>query len=217
MVRNQQGGANVTSQAWPPIDHRPGLTLPALLFWAAILSTLPVLWLNVLPALGGGAQRGHADHSLWIVLHALTGFLTLVSGFLALYMGWTRAAFEYHRHTGCTYVGAGMTMAFVALFLATSDPHRNPASGWATATLSVAWLVATSMGWRRGSQKRWRSHQMWMIRSMVLTWTFVFCRLAQRLGDMEGVAPAFGIWAYWLGPLLIAEIGLQLWNRRRPA
>ena len=40
-------------------------------FWAAILSTLPVLWLNLLPALGGGAQRGHADHSLWIVLVVL--------------------------------------------------------------------------------------------------------------------------------------------------
>ena len=163
--------------------------------------------------LGGGAQRGHADHSLWIVLHALTGFLTLVSGFLALYMGWTRAAFDYHRHTGC----AGMTMAFVALFLAISDPHRNPASGWATGTLAVVWLIATSMGWWRGSQKRWRVHQMWMIRSMVLTWTFVFCRLAQRLGDMDGIAPAFGIWAYWVGPLLIAEIALQLWNRRSPA
>ena len=55
MVQTNRGEAIVTSQAWPPIDHRPGLTLPALLFWAAILSTLPVLWLNVLPALGGGA------------------------------------------------------------------------------------------------------------------------------------------------------------------
>lgn len=207
----------MTSQAWPPIDHRPGFTLPTLLFWAAILATLPVLWLNVLPALGGGAQNAHADHALWIVLHALTGFLTLVSGFLALYMGWTRAAFEYHRHTGCTYVGAGMTMAFVALFLAISDPHRNSASGWATGTLAMAWLVTTSMGWWRGSQKQWRSHQMWMIRSMVLTWTFVFCRLAQRLGDIDGIAPAFGTWAFWVGPLLIAELGLQLWNRRSPA
>jgi hypothetical protein len=207
----------VTSQAWPPIDHRPGFSLPALLFWAAILSTLPVLWLNVLPVLGGGGQRGHADQSLWIVLHALTGLITLISGFLALYMGWTRRAFEYHRHTGCTYVGAGMTMAFVALFLAISDPGRSHADGWATGTLAAVWLVATSMGWWRGSQKRWRSHQSWMIRSMVLTWTFVLLRLAQRLEDLEGLAPALGIWLYWVGPLLIAEIGLQIWNRRQPA
>lgn len=204
----------MTSQPWPPIDHRPGLNIPTLLFWVALLSTLPVLWLNVLPALGGDARQGHADHSLWIVLHALTGLLTLASGFVALWMGWTRQAFEWHRHTGCTYVGAGMTMAFVALFLAISDPHRSPANGWATGTLAVVWLIATSMGWRRGSQKRWRSHQMWMIRSMVLTWTFVFCRLAQRLEDFEGVAPALGIWLYWVAPLLLAEAGLQLWNRR---
>ena len=52
---------------------------------------------------------------------------------------------------------------------------------------------------------------------MVLTWTFVFCRLAQRLEDFEGVLPALGIWFYWLAPLLLAEAGLQLWNRRVPA
>lgn len=202
----------MTSQAWPPIDHRPGLNVPALLFWAAVLSTLPVLWLDVAPAFGTRGQAGHADHSLWIVLHALTGFLTLVSGFVALYMGWTRAAFEYHRHTGCTYVGAGMTMAFIALFLAISDPHRNPASGWATGTLAVVWLIATSMGWRRGAQKQWRSHQMWMIRSMVLTWTFVFCRLARQFEDFEGVAPALGTWLFWVGPLLVAEAGLRVWR-----
>ncbi len=206
----------MTSQIWPPIDHRPGVTLPALLFWAAVLSTLPILWMNVLPAFGRNPQSVHADHSLWIVLHALTGLITLASGFLALWMGWTRQGFGWHRHTGCTYVGAGMTMAFVALFLAISDPHRSPADGAATGTLAVAWLIATSMGWRRGSQKMWASHQNWMIRSMVLTWTFVFCRLARQVEDFDSVAPAFGIWLFWLGPLLLAEIGLRLW-RRRPA
>lgn len=204
----------MTSQIWPPTDHRPGLTVPAVLFWAAVLSTLPVLWFNVVPAFASRAQAGHPGHSIWIVLHALTGLLTLASGFAALWMGWTRQGFGWHRHTGCTYVGAGMTMAFIALFLAISDPHRSPASGAATGTLAAVWLVATSMGWRRGSQRRWRDHQMWMIRSMVLTWTFVFCRLAQRLEDFEGLAPALGLWLYWVGPLLLAELGLQLWCRR---
>lgn len=204
----------MTSQIWPPINHRPGITVPSVLFWSAALSTLPVLWANVWPAFGSGARDGHADHAIWIVLHALTGLITLASGFLALWMGWTRWGFGWHRHTGCTYVGAGMTMAFVALFLAISDPHDSPASGAATGTLAVAWLVATGMGWWRGSQKLWRSHQMWMIRSMVLTWTFVFCRLARQVEDFEGVAPALGIWLFWAGPLLLAEIGLQIWRRR---
>lgn len=205
----------MSSQPWPAIDHRPGLTLPAVLFWTAVLSTFPIVWLNVVPALGGGARQAHADHALWIVLHALTGLIALISGFAALWMGWTRQGFGWHRHTGCTYVGAGMTMAFVALFLAISDPHRSAAAGAATGTLAVVWLIATSMGWRRGSQKRWQSHQMWMIRSVVLTWTFVFCRLAQRLEDFEGVLPALGLWLYWVGPLLVAEAALQLWVRRK--
>lgn len=141
---------------FPAIDHRSGVTVPALLFWDAALSTLPVFWVTVGPSLGGGAKSEHADHWLIVFLHGLFGALTLVSGFTALYMGW-----------------------------------------------------------RRGSQRQWASHQRWMIRSMVLTWSFVFCRLAQRVDDFEGVFPALGVWLYWVGPMLIAEVGLWWWGRSR--
>ena len=46
-----------------------------------LLSTLPVLWLTVAPAFGREAQETHAGHAIWIVLHALTGLITL-AGFM---------------------------------------------------------------------------------------------------------------------------------------
>lgn len=202
---------------FPAIDHRPGVTVPALLFWGAVVSTLPVFWITVGPSLGGGAKVDHASHWLLVVLHGLCGALTLISGFTALYMGWTRRAFGWHRHTGCTYVGAGMTMAFIALIMSIQNRHASTSLVWSTGLLSIAWLVATSMGWRRGSQRQWASHQRWMIRSMVLTWSFVFCRLAQRVEDFETVFPALGVWLYWIGPMLIAEAGLWWWGRSRAA
>jgi len=204
----------LTTQPWPPADHQPGVSLAAILFWAAILSTLPVLWITVGPSLAGGARIAHESHWLWVLLHGLTGLITLASGFLALWMGWTRRGFGWHRHTGCTYVGAGMTMAFIALFMAISNDHASPSLAAATGTLALFWLGATIMGWRRGSQRQWRAHQMWMIRSMVLTWSFVFCRLAQRVEDFEGIFPALGVWLYWIVPLLIAEAALWQWRRQ---
>lgn len=199
----------------PAIDHRPGITAPALLFWAAIVATLPVFATIVGPSLGGGAKIAHADHWLWVVLHGLAGAITLIAGFVALYMGWTRRAFAWHRHTGCTYIGAGMTMAFVSLFMSATDIHGNPALMWSTGTLSAAWLFAASMGWWRGAQRAWPAHRAWMIRSMVLTWSFVFCRLAQQVEDFEWLGSggiAVAVWLYWLGPLLIAEAVLQ-WRK----
>ncbi len=191
-----------------------------LLYWAAIAACLPVFWVVVLPSLGGGAQRLHASHWLLVLLHALSGSVTIIAGFTALWMGWTRRAFEWHRHTGCTYIGAGMTMAFLALVLSIENPHASPGSVLSTGTLSLVWLVAAGIGWRRGSQRRWASHRRWMIRSMVLTWTFVFCRLASRAVDLDAIGPsgaALGIWTYWLGPALICEAVLQWWQRWRPA
>lgn len=202
----------------PAIDHRPGVTTPALLFWAAIIASLPAFWLVVGPSLAGGARVAHPSHWLLVLLHGLCGAITLISGFVALYIGWTRRAFGYHRHTGCTYVGAGMTMAFLSLGLSIQSHHAAPSIAWSTGGLSVAWLAATGMGWRRGSQRRWPAHQAWMIRSMVLTWSFVFCRLAARAPEWEGLGPtgaSLGVWLAWLGPLLLCEIALLVWRRAK--
>lgn len=49
-----------------------------------------------------------------------------------------------------------------------------------------------------------------MIRSYVLVWSFVFCRIASRvssIGDL-GDGQAF-IWLSWVGPLIVCEVFLQ--------
>ena len=49
-----------------------------------------------------------------------------------------------------------------------------------------------------------------MIRSYVLVWSFVFCRLASRVPGVEdmGGGEAF-IWLSWVGPLIVCEVALQ--------
>jgi hypothetical protein len=51
-----------------------------------------------------------------------------------------------------------------------------------------------------------------MIRSYVLVWSFVFCRLVQRgdLGDLLGPdASGLIVWLTWVGPLLACEVVLK--------
>jgi len=94
-------------------------------------------------------------------------------------------------------------------------PHPPVSVGVATATLAVTWLAFAAMAWRAAWNRRFDTHREWVIRSYVVTWTFVGCRLAQLvpvfgyLGE-EGVTA--GIWLYWVAPVLVCEIALQ-WRR----
>ncbi len=58
--------------------------------------------------------------------------------------------------------------------------------------------------------RRIDSHRAWVVRSYVLVWAFVLCRLASRIPSL----PEFGsgaalIWLSWIVPLFICEVVLQ--------
>lgn len=191
------------------------INLPGVLFALAILTTLPVIWTVVLPVLSGAARPGHAGHWLLVVLHVFTGLITLIAGTVGLYIGWTRRGFEWHRHVGCTYLGAGLTMAPTALILSFQAPHPIKSLFVSTGVLSLVWCAVALMGWHAGANRREASHRDWMIRSYVLTWTFVFCRLAHSRYAFEFLGPegaTASLWLYWIGPLIGCEVALQ-WRR----
>jgi hypothetical protein len=186
--------------------------LGAALLAVAALTTTIVFAITVWPALSGAVRPVHAGHWGWVLLHALAGTAMIVTGPLNLYVGQTRRGFEWHRHIGCVYLGAGYTAVIAALALNWQDPHRDPAVALATSTLALSWAAVATMAWREAVRGRVASHRDWMIRSYVLTWTFVFCRLVMqtplpaRLGD-NGVA--LTIWLTWLVPALLCEVALR--------
>jgi hypothetical protein len=197
----------------------------ALLLGLAVVSTGAVFVWNVWPVLTGAVQGRHPGHWGWVRLHALTGAAMLITGPLNLYVGATRRWFEWHRHIGCTYVGAGYTAALAAVAVNWGNPHEDVSIAVSTTLLALAWTVAASMGWRTGAQRRYAAHAEWMIRSYVLTWSFVLCRMVQRggVGDQLGAeflgigGTAMVVWATWLVPLALCEAGLWANRRRRAA
>jgi uncharacterized membrane protein YozB (DUF420 family) len=192
--------------------------VPAILFALALLSTLPILWRVVLPMLSGTNWPEHGGHVPVVLAHAIGGLAMLGLGAAALYIGWTRKAFRRHKWFGYSYLILGGSGAVFALVLSIQAPHPPRSLYIATGTLALVWLAVAAMAWRAARNKRFDSHREWMIRSYVLTWTFVGCRLATMVDfypwlGAEGTTAA--IWVNWIVPLVICEIALR-WKEGAP-
>jgi len=76
--------------------------------------------------------------------------------------------------------------------------------------LATGWLCFAALGWRAALNRRFQSHSHWMVRSYVLVWSFVFCRIGSRVPALEdlGNGQAFS-WLSWVGPLIVCEMVLQ--------
>jgi hypothetical protein len=186
--------------------------VPGILFGAALVTTLPILWIVALPVLDLQALPRHADHALLLFVHAVGGVAMLTLGAATLYIGWTRKLMRRHRWFGYSYLGLGTTGAVAALVLSIEAHHPNKGLFVATGTLALVWIGCAAMALRAALNRRFASHRQWMIRSYVLTWTFVGCRIVGRIppfDQMDGEAVTALVWLNWILPLLICEVALQ--------
>lgn len=192
----------------------------------ALVSGAAAWWLIAAPVVSLARVPAHGAHFAWTYAHMLSGTLMLFGGALNLYVGATRRFFRWHRTIGRVYLVAGAIAAALAIVLALAGKHGKDGTalvlanvgdmGISLAALGAAWLVAASLGWRAARNRRFDSHRDWMIRSYVLTWSFVACRLL-------GFVPAFAslgngaaaVWLTWIVPLLLCEVALQ-WRHGAP-
>lgn len=193
--------------------------MPGILFALAILTTLPILWLIVWPMLNGTNWPDHGAHVPIVMIHALGGLAMLVLGGAALYIGWTRKAFRRHKWFGYSYLLLGGIGALAALIVSIQAPHPPRSLYIATGTLALAWLAVAAMAWRAARNRRFEEHRQWMVRSYVLTWSFVGCRLATMVDFYPWLGPestTAAIWVNWIVPLVVCEIALR-WKEGGPA
>lgn len=193
-------------------SHQFAARVPGLLLAGAIATSLPVLWFFAIPILDASEAPAHVEHGPTIYLHVIGGLAVIATGAGALYIGWTRRAFKRHRWFGYSYLGLGSIMAVSALLLSIKAPHEPRSLYVATGTLAAVWLAVAAMALRAARNQRFLVHRDWMIRSYVLTWTFVGCRIATNVNlfpalGAEGVTAA--IWVNWIIPFVACEIALQ--------
>jgi hypothetical protein len=198
------------------------LSPPGLLLSAAVLSGGIAWWLIALPVLTLSNVKSHSTHFPHVFLHTATGTVMLAVGAINLYLGATRQYFRLHRPLGLAYLLGGSISAVSAIALALGNGHKTPRAefaldplrsddlGWALATLGAAWLACAAMGYRAALNRRFSSHQAWMIRSYVLVWSFVLCRLIGQFPSFPQLGSGGAIaWLSWTIPLLACEVVLQ--------
>lgn len=201
---------------------------PGILWCLAVLTGGLAWWLIALPVFTLSRASSHSMHFPHVFVHATSGTVMLVIGATNLYLGATRRFFRLHRPLGLVYLVGGSISAVSAIILALGNGHRKPSVefaveplrsndlGWALATLGAAWLVCAAMGYRAALNRRFPSHQAWMIRSYVLVWSFVLCRLIGEIPSFPQLGSGGAIaWLSWTVPLMVCEVALQWQSGRR--
>ncbi len=190
---------------------------PALLILlAALLSSAVAWWLIAWPVMIFANVEAHPEHFGLVYAHMIGGTIMLFIGAINLYIGTTSRYFKYHKIFGRTYlIGGTLGVAFVVVVLLSPAHKSDPAVMFTNVTVSLltlaaAWLACAAMAYRAVRNGQYGQHRQWIIRSYVLAWSFVFCRIASRVPGVSdlGGGEAF-IWLSWVAPLLICEVLLH--------
>lgn len=191
-------------------------SLTGILLAAGFISSALAWWLIAIPVTTFSSTDKHSGHFSLVFLHVLGGTIMLFLGLSNLYIGATQKHFKYHKILGRIYLIGGSIGSVAAIIITLSSAHKAAEVSTFTnttislLTLAAAWLLAAGMSYRAVRNGRYDSHRDWIIRSYVLAWSFVFCRLASRVPGVEdmGGGAAF-IWLSWVGPLILCEVALQ--------
>lgn len=201
----------------PANSARPWWRTPSmLLLLAALLSSAVAWWLIAWPVMILGNVETHPEHFGLVYAHMIGGTIMLFVGAINLYIGTTNRFFRYHKLFGRTYlIGGTIGVAFVVVVLLSPAHKKDPSVMFTNVTVSLltlaaAWLACAAMAYRAVRNSQYGQHRQWIIRSYVLAWSFVFCRIASRVPGVSdlGNGEAF-IWLSWVAPLLICEVLLH--------
>jgi uncharacterized BrkB/YihY/UPF0761 family membrane protein len=110
----------MTSMSAPP---SPTPRVLGGLFALALICSLAVWAYIVLPVLGG-ELHGHEAHGGLLYVHAASGSSMLFLGAAALYVGWTRRFFRWHKWLGGGYLLSGTLASVLALALPLVATHE---------------------------------------------------------------------------------------------
>ena len=183
---------------------------------AAIVSSAIAWWMIAWPVASLSNTASHKGHFVLTFAHMVGGSGMLFFGGLNLYLAARNDQFPLHRRVGRTYIAFGALGAIIAIIVTLTHAHKPAGAPVLTNStvsllmLASAWLAFAGLGWRAARNRRFQSHAQWMIRSYVLVWSFVFCRIASRVLNIDdlGNGEAF-IWLSWVAPLIVCEIMLQ--------
>jgi uncharacterized membrane protein len=157
------------------------------------------------------------EHRWWLLVHIAGGTIALLCGPLQLWSGLRRRARSFHRWTGRAYmigIAFAATSSFYLVFF------TQPDFGAALFVLALMWWLTIAMGYVAIRNGRTDAHREWMIRSYIITFSFVSFRFIVPMSIFDGLESgraATALWISWVVPYMVAEV-FMAWKRvTRPA
>lgn len=162
---------------------------------------------------GSTAHENYAASVAWVRLHIAAGIGALFAGLAQFRTGLGGRRWPLHRIVGRVYLASIAVASVAAAILLT-----RTTGGWVFASglaaLTIAWTTTSALAWiaiRRGNVTQ---HREWMIRSYVVTFSFVNFRILNdvlaslHVGRWQERVGMSG-WFCWAVPLLITELVMQ--------
>lgn len=206
------------------------LSPPGVLLLLALATGCIAWWLVALPVFNLSAAASHKTHFPYVFVHTVGGTVMLFAGAANLYVGATRQHFHMHKPLGYVYVVGGLIGSVSAIVLALGGGHMKPPADFgvdlkkatdadlALVFLGLSWIGTAAMAIRAARNRRFDSHRSWVIRSYVLVWSFVLCRLVGKFSSLHELGSGTALlWLSWIVPLFICELVLQWPGGRRLA
>ena len=177
----------------------------ALVFFA--FAALPYLLSASYNATEYAGRRG------WLLVHIAGGALALLAGPIQLWLGIADRRIDLHRKLGLVYI-AGVAIAASGAFWLAAHPSFGWVYGAGLGSMAAAQVVTTLLAFVAIKRNLLDQHKEWMIRSYVVTFSFVTYRLfSVLLGTLQvGTYAEVNIvlaWGSWALPLLLTEAILQ--------
>jgi len=150
----------------------------------------------------------------WLLLHVICGIIATLIGSLQFIPQLRAKNPVMHRNLGKVYLGCVIVSTFVSFYLvSTSELGIVYAVG--LTMLGVVWLGSSGMAWLAIRNRNIEMHREWMIKSYVLTLSFVCFRFVEDLLTKAGISSfverkVLMSWASWAIPFFITEVVLQL-------
>ena len=148
---------------------------------------------------------------VWLLTHISGSGLALLVGPFQFWSGLRWRSMRAHRWSGRLYV-VGVLIGGAAAFYLASHSGQGAAFGISLGALGVAWWTTTGMAYVAIRLGQVRQHKDWVVRSYVVTFTFVTTRTLAELG----ILPSLGrdpfatlVWLSWSMSLLATEVILQ--------
>jgi uncharacterized membrane protein YozB (DUF420 family) len=149
-----------------------------------------------------------------LVVHISCGAMALTVGLIQLWLGITGRARAWHRRLGRVYAVSVLIGATAALYMLATIPPPLGLYAAGLVGMEVAWILTTAQGYfaiRRGALAL---HRSWMLRSYVITFSFVVLRLMTAAMEAAGIGTEdsrfdAAAWLSWVIPLLLLELYLR--------